>query len=144
MGASDENGNLLGTSFPIENPLYTPSSFSSGIAEDQVVTMTMTAYATPCTENITQSQSNFNSSPKVNNIETLWGTASVCAGEDDLYTTEIADIIHYESYQWDSQDLVSGLIETQLALYRPSQDEADAGQFTLTLAVGGQEYVNRL
>ena len=142
--ARDENGNLLGTfsDSSIENPLYTPSSFSStGIAEDQVVTMTMTAYATaPCTENITQSFNlTLTPSPKVNNIETLWGTASVCAGEDDLYTTEIADIIHYESYQWDSSGSGEWFNrDTTQPSYRPSQDEIDAGQFTLTLTVGGQ------
>ena len=105
--ARDENGNLVGTFSDHEalNPLYTPASFTSTeLNENQVVTLTMTAYAiTPCTSDTLKSFTlTLTPAPKVNNADTLWGTASVCAGENDLYTTEVADLSHYESYAWTS------------------------------------------
>ena len=151
--ARDENGNEVGYFSDSSSliPIYTPESFSSnGISDNQVVILSMTAYPIsgciiPGTENEKQNSitKSFNltltPAPKVNNIETLWGTASVCAGEDDLYTTEIADIVHYESYQWDSSGSGEWFNrDTTQPSYRPSQDEIDAGQFTLTLTVGGQ------
>ena len=143
--ARDENGNLVGTfSDPtIENPLYTPASFTSTeLNENQVVTLTMTAYAiSPCTADTTQSFTlTLTPAPKVNNADTLWGTASVCAGEDDLYTTEVADLSHYESYVWTSATSADGEWfdrDTLQPSYRPSQDEIDAGEFTLVLTVNG-------
>ncbi|MFL2595131.1 MAG: hypothetical protein ACJ0P9_00340, partial [Flavobacteriaceae bacterium] len=73
-------------------------------------------------------------------IETLWGDATVCAGENDLYTTEVADLSHYQSYAWTSATSADGEWFNQNSLqpsYRPSQDEIDAGEFTLVLTVNG-------
>ena len=143
--ARDENGNLAGTfSDPTaENPLYTPASFTSTeLSNTQVVTLTMTAYATsPCTAEATQNFTlTLTPTPKVNNADNLWGTASVCAGEDDLYTTEVADLSHYESYAWTSATSADGEWFDRASLqpsYRPSQDEIDAGEFILVLTVNG-------
>ena len=143
--ARDENGNLVGTFSDHEalNPLYTPASFTSTeLNENQVVTLTMTAYAiTPCTADTLKSFTlTLTPAPKVNNADTLWGTASVCAGENDLYTTEVADLSHYESYAWTSATSADGEWFNQNSLqpsYRPSQDEIDAGEFTLVLTVNG-------
>ena len=76
----------------------------------------------------------------MNNADTLWGTASVCAGENDLYTTEVADLSHYQSYAWTSATSADGEWFNRESLqpsYRPSQDEIDAGEFTLVLTVNG-------
>ena len=143
--ARDENGNLVGTfsDASVLNPLYTPASFTSTeLNENQVVTLTMTAYATsPCTANTTKSFTlTLTPAPKVNNADTLWGTASVCAGENDLYTTEVADLSHYQSYEWTSATSADGEWFDRDSLkpfYRPSQDEIDAGEFTLVLTVNG-------
>ena len=148
--ARDQNGNLEGTfSDPtVENPLYTPASFTATeLNEGQVVTLTMTAYATsPCTADATQSFTlTLTPAPKVNNADTLWGTASVCAGEDDLYTTEVADLSHYESYAWTSATSADGEWFDRDSLqpsYRPSQDEIDAGEFILVLTVNGNGICN--
>ena len=150
LQAIDNSGNpLSGTFANTTNPdfgLYTPSDKINDFGDQVYVRLTMTASGSdpPCDvpdDDVNQSLTlTLTPAPKINNSETLWGDATVCAGEDDIYTPQVADLSNYDSYEWSSTTSTDGEWFNQNSLqpsYRPSEDEINAGKFTLRLKVFG-------
>jgi hypothetical protein len=147
LQALDSQGDpLIGTfSNPTNvNPgLYTPST-SIGDSSDQInVRLTMTASASsPCVSADDTSQSfilTLEPAPEVTNADTLWGDAMLCPDESDRYEIfEAAVLTNASSYAWSSLGGGTWFDPTTLKpSYQPTQDEIDAGEFTIILTVNG-------
>ena len=124
--------------------LYTPSDKINDYEEQVYVRLTMTAYAfkPPCDtpqDDVSQSFTlTLTPTPKILNSEELWGDATVCAGEDDLYKPLLPELSNYDSYEWSSTTSSGGEWFDRDSLepsYRPSESEINAGKFTLKLTV---------
>ena len=106
--AEDVNGNSVGTfsDNTDEEPLYTPESFAfTELNDTQTVVLTMTAYPTsPCEDPVNQSITlTLTPSPRVDNIDSLWGDAKLCPDENLIYKpVESADFSHVSSFTWSS------------------------------------------
>ena len=142
--AEDINGNSVGTfsDNTAEEPLYTPESFAfTELNDTQTVVLTMTAYPTsPCEDPVNQSITlTLTPSPRVDNIDSLWGDAKLCPDENLIYKpVESADFSYVSSFTWSSSGSGDWFdVTTPHPSYQPSEDEIDAGQFTLSLTLNG-------
>ena len=127
----------------VDPGLYTPST-SIGDSSDQInVRLTMTASASsPCVSADDTSQSfilTLEPAPEVTNADTLWGDAMLCPDESDRYEIfEAAVLTNASSYAWSSLGGGTWFDPTTLKpSYQPTQDEIDAGEFTIILTVNG-------
>ena len=137
--AKDQNGNPVGNfGDPTdENPLYTPASFTSTeLNESQVVTLTMTAYATsPCTDEVKQSFTlTLNPSPSAS----MNSTDEVCVDSFYQVLDATIDFNTASSYIWSYQgDGTLTGVDSLTPTYEPGPTDLVNGEFTLELAVQG-------
>lgn len=149
LPAIDNSGNpLFGTFANTTNPdfgLYTPPNEINDYDGQVYVRLTMTASGSdpPCDvpdDDVNQSFTlTLTPAPEVTNADTLWGDALFCPDESNEYEIfEAALLSNASSFTWSSLGAGdwSDVTEPKPS-YKPTQDEIDAGEFTIILTVNG-------